>query len=106
MPTHIELLKVRVKLDGAPIRYKERRYLPENEAVVTRYAKELVNLGFVKKATSPQWVSSPLIVPKRRPAMYCITIDYGEVITLGKRRSGLCLALKRSFLSKLTIFID
>ncbi len=46
---------------------------------MTCYVRELVKLGFFKNATSPEWVSAPLIVPKRPPAMHRLTIDYRSV---------------------------
>ena len=46
---------------------------------MSRYVRELVKLGFVKKVRSPEGVSAPLIVPRRPPAMYRLTIDYRAV---------------------------
>lgn len=46
---------------------------------MTRYVNQLLNLGFVKKKSSPEWVSAPLIVPKQPPAMYRLTVDYRPV---------------------------
>ena len=43
---------------------------------MTRYVGKLLRFGFVKKLSSPGWFSAPLIVPKRPPAMYQLTIDY------------------------------
>lgn len=46
---------------------------------MTRYVRELLKPGFVKKATSPEWVSVPLIEPKQPPASSRLTIDYRAV---------------------------
>lgn len=35
----------------------------------------LLRLGFFTQAKDPEWVSTPKIVPKRPPAMFCMTID-------------------------------
>ena len=43
---------------------------------MTHYVRELLRLGFVKNVTSPEWVSAPMIVPKRPPAMFLLTMDY------------------------------
>lgn len=46
---------------------------------MTRYVRELLKLCFLKKVTSTEWVSAPLIVPKRPRTMYCLTVDYRPV---------------------------
>lgn len=72
-------MKVNLKPNCVPVRSKQRRYpLPKKE-FMTRYVKQILKLGFVKKVTSPEWVSAPLIVPKRPPAMYRLTVDYCPV---------------------------
>lgn len=78
-PADIEPLRVSVKPDSAPIRAKQRRYPQPKREFITRYVRELLKLGFVKPVTSPEWVSAPLVVPKRPPAMYRLTVDYRPV---------------------------
>lgn len=41
---------------------------------MTRYVNELARMSFVKPAISPEWVSAPLIVPKRPPAMFLFAL--------------------------------
>lgn len=78
-PADIEPLKITLKPDATPVRAKQRRYpLPKRE-FMTLYVRELLKLGFVKKVSSPEWVSAPLVVPKRPPAMYRLTVDYRPV---------------------------
>jgi len=78
-PADIEPLKIHLKPDAIPIRTKQRRYPPPKKEFMTRYVRELQKLGFVKSTSSPEWVSAPLIVPKRPPAMYRLTIDYRPI---------------------------
>lgn len=78
-PADIEPLRVRLKPGALSVRAKQGRYPPEKREFMTRYVRELFKLGFVKKTTAPEWVSAPLIVPKRPPAMFRLTIDYRAV---------------------------
>ena len=78
-PADIEPLRINLKPGASLFRAKQRRYPAPKREFMTRDVRELVKLGFVKKATSPEWVSAPLIVPKRPPAMYRLTIDYRPV---------------------------
>lgn len=78
-PADIEPLKIHLKPDSISIRTKQRRYPLRKKELMTRYVRQLLNLGFVKNVTSPEWVSAPLIVPKRPLAMYRLTIDYRPI---------------------------
>lgn len=78
-PADIEHLRVGLKPDAIPVRAKQRRYPTPKREFTTRYVRELTKLGFVKKTIAPEWVSAPLIVPKRPPAMYRLTLDYRPV---------------------------
>ncbi len=64
----MEPLRVRLKPGAIPARAKQRRYPAPKREFMTGYVRELVKLGLVKNAASPEWVSAPLIVPKRPPA--------------------------------------
>ena len=44
-----------------------------------RYVRRLLKLGFAKKVTSSDWVSAPMIVPKRPPALFRLIMDYQSV---------------------------
>ena len=46
---------------------------------MTRYVNELAHLCYFKPAISPEWVSAPVIVPKRPPEMFRLAFDYGAV---------------------------
>lgn len=76
-PADLEPLKITLKSDATPVRAKQRRYPQPKREFMTRYVRELLKLGFVKKVSSPEWVSAPLVVPKR--PLLCIaslsTID-------------------------------
>ena len=74
-----EQLRINLKPGANSVRAKQRRYPAPKRKFMTRNVRELVKLGFVKRATSPEWVSAPFIVPKRPPAMYRLTICYRPV---------------------------
>lgn len=78
-PADIEPLKIALQPDAKPIRAKQRRYPQPKRAFLTRYVQELLKLGFVKHVSAPEWVSAPLVVPKRPPAMYRLTVDYRPI---------------------------
>lgn len=78
-PGNIELLRVNLKPDATSIRAKQHRYPEPKKRFMTKYVQQLLNLGFVKTTTAPEWVSARLIVPKRPPAMYRLTVDYHPV---------------------------
>lgn len=78
-PAVIAPLKVNLKPDSVTVRSKQRRYPPPKKEFMTRYVNQSLKLGFVKKTSSPEWVSAPLIVPKHPSAMYRLTVDYRPV---------------------------
>lgn len=78
-PANIPPMRVNLKPNSIPVRSKQRRYHPKKKEFLTRYVNQLLKLGFVKKSSAPAWVSAPLIVPKRPPAMYRLTVDYRPV---------------------------
>lgn len=75
-PADIEPLKVQLKPDAMPIRAKQPRYPQPKREFVTRYVQQLLKVGFVKKVSSPKWVSAALMVPKQPLALYRLTADY------------------------------
>lgn len=75
-PADIEPLRVSLKPNATPVRAKQRRYPPPKREFMTRYVRELLKLGFVKKVTSTEWVSVLLVVPKRPLALNCLKVDY------------------------------
>ncbi len=50
----IEPLRVRLKPGAIPIRAKKRRYPAAKREFMNRYVRVLVELGFIKNATSPE----------------------------------------------------
>lgn len=75
-PADIPPMRVNLKPNAIPVRSKQRRYPPRKKEFLKRYVNPLLRLGFVKNSSAPAWVSAPLIVPKRPPAMYRMTVDY------------------------------
>lgn len=78
-PADIELLRIQVKPDATPVRAKKRRYPQLKREFMSKSIHELLSLGFVKTVSSSEWVSVPLIVPKRSPALYRLSVDYCPV---------------------------
>ncbi len=75
-PADIEPLRVRPNHGAIPVRADQRRYAAPKREFMTLCVRELLKLGFIKKATSPEWVSSRLIFPIRPPAMCRLTIEH------------------------------
>lgn len=78
-PARVTPLKLHVKEGVHPVRSKPRRYPPEKRQFLRRYVSQLEKLKLVKAAIRTEWVSAPLIVPKKPPAMYRMTVDYRPI---------------------------
>lgn len=72
-------LELRTVEGAAPVRAKPRRYPPEKRQFLRKYVAQLLKLGLVKPAEHAEWVAAPLIVPKKPPAMYRMTMDYRPI---------------------------
>lgn len=79
MPADIETLRVNLKPDIVPVRFKQRRYPPEKKKLMARYVLQLLKLGLSKKGTSQEWIPAPRIVLKRLFEIYWLTVDYSPV---------------------------
>lgn len=75
----IEPLSIQLKPDAVPVRANQRQYTLPNSEFMIQYVDQILNMGFVKNVTSPEWVSAPLIVLKRPPTRYRLKIDYRPV---------------------------
>ena len=78
-PARVPPLELRLKPDAAPVRAKPRRYPPQKRKFLANYVGKLIELGFAKPAEKTEWVAAPLIVPKKPPAMFRLTMDYRPV---------------------------
>lgn len=78
-PARVQPMSVHLKPDAVPVRAKPRRYPPQKREFLRRYTQELERLGFVKPAVRTDWVAAPLIVPKKPPAMFRLTMDYRPI---------------------------
>lgn len=72
-------LQLQTKPNSVPVRAKPRRYPPEKRNFMRHYVKKLLQLDLIRHAERTEWVSAPLIVPKKPPAMYRLTVDYRAV---------------------------
>lgn len=78
-PVKVPPLELRLLPDTTPERAKPRHYTPEKRDFMRRYVTDQKRLGLVKPADRTEWVSAPLIVRKKPPAMYRLKIDYRKV---------------------------
>lgn len=78
-PARVTPLKLHIKEGVQPVRAKPRRYPPEKRKFLRNYVAELEKLTLIVPATRTDWVAAPLIVPKKPPAMYRMTMDYRPV---------------------------
>lgn len=72
-------MELRIVEGAHPVRAKPRRYPPEKRQFLRRYVAQLEKYGLIKKAVRTEWVSAPLIVPKKPPALYRMTLDIRAV---------------------------
>lgn len=63
-PAYIELLRTQLKPGAVPVLAKQLCYSHPKRDFICEYIRELLILGFVKKRSSYEWWSVPLIVPK------------------------------------------
>lgn len=78
-PANVAPLVVNLKPNSTPVRAKPRRYPPAKRDFMDRYVRNLLQLGFVKETTSAEWVSAPIIVPKKPPAYFRFAIDHKPI---------------------------
>lgn len=75
-PTKKPPLKVRVNPDKPTVRVTKRRYPPEELYFVQKYKDQLLKLVLVKHSSRKEWVAALLIVSKKPPVMFRLTMDY------------------------------
>lgn len=76
---NVRPLEIKLKPNHAPVRAKVRRYSPAKREFMDRYVANLIHLGFAKETKSAEWVSAPLIVPKKPPALFRFTLDHKPI---------------------------
>lgn len=64
-PALVTPLKLHIKEGHNPVREKPRRYPPEKRQFLYNYLSQLEKMSLVKTCTRTEWVSAPLIVPKK-----------------------------------------
>lgn len=84
-PAHVLPMTVHVKPDAVPVRAKPRRYPPQKRDFLRRYTNALQRMGFVKPASQANWVAAPLVVPKKPPALFRLTMDYRPINAATKK---------------------
>lgn len=78
-PAKAPPLKLSLKEGCKHIRAKPRSYSTENRTFLRNYTNKSVKYGFARPAISSPWVCAPLIVPKKTPALYRMTVDYRPI---------------------------
>uniref|UniRef100_H3H500 Chromo domain-containing protein n=1 Tax=Phytophthora ramorum TaxID=164328 RepID=H3H500_PHYRM len=80
-PVDMPPLEVTLKPDAVPVRCKARRYPPEHREFMRQHVEELVAAGMVYRNPRSKWCSPPLIVNKKGPDPFRMTIDVRRVNT-------------------------
>lgn len=75
-------LKIVIKLSAHPVWAKPPKNPPEKRHLMWNYIARLEKLGLVRCAERTEWMSAPLIVLKKSPALYQLKIDYSAVIAV------------------------
>lgn len=78
-PAKVTPMSVTLKPNAIPVHAKPRRYPPQKRDFLRKYTTELLRMGFVRPAERTNWVAAPLIVPKKPPAMFRLTMDYRPI---------------------------
>lgn len=78
-PANVTPMSVTLKPNVVPVHAKPRRYPPQKREFLRNYSSELLRMGFIKPAEHANWVAAPLIVPKKPPAMFRLTMDYRPI---------------------------
>lgn len=68
-------MSIKLKANAIPVRAELRQYPASKREFLMRYVKAQLTLGFVRKAVHPEWLSAPLVVPKKPPAMFRLAMD-------------------------------
>lgn len=78
-PAKVRPLELRTMEGVSAVRAKPRRYPPEKRQFLRKYVAQLLKLGLIQPAENAECVAAPLIVPKKPPAMYRMTMDYRPI---------------------------
>ena len=57
-------MRIRLREDTKPVKVKTRRYSQEQRQFLDEYIAKLLYMGFIRKATTNDWLAAPLLVPK------------------------------------------
>lgn len=76
---NVRRLELSIQPNARAVQAKPRRYPPEKRPFFRKYVEQLENLGLITQASNTEWVSAPLFVPKKPPAMYRLTVGYRPV---------------------------
>lgn len=78
-PAKVEPLRIHLKPNSTPVRAKPRKYPRQKKEFLRKYVSKLLDMNLVKAAVRTDWVAAPLIVPKKPPTMFRLTMDYRPV---------------------------
>lgn len=75
-PAQVRLLQLCLTQKVHDVRARLRSYPPEKRNVLRKYVQQLLSFGLMKPAERTNWVSAPLAIPKKPPALYRLTVHY------------------------------
>ena len=72
---------MKISLDPSmrPVKVKARRYSAQQRTFLNKYIDKLVDMGFIIPNANADWQAAPLLVPKKGPAQFRMTIDLRPV---------------------------
>jgi hypothetical protein len=74
-PANVKPLVIKLRDGAEPVRMAARKYAPPQLKFMRDKVHELEELGLVYRNTEAEWASPPLILPKRGPDQYLMTVD-------------------------------
>jgi hypothetical protein len=64
-PANVSPLKIRLKEGSRPVRFRARRYKPEQSKFLKEYVKTLMDMGYCKRNPHCQWSGFPMTIDLR-----------------------------------------
>ena len=68
-------MNIQLQTGASPVRVIPRKYSKEQLDFLNKKVKELEELGLIFRNTASSWASAPLVVPKKGPEKWRLTVD-------------------------------
>ena len=73
-------MKLELKKNAGPVRFKAWRYFADERAWMEIYVKHIVEMGFLIPNSTDTWPPAPILVPKKKSGSnHCLVIDLRPV---------------------------